>query len=487
MSLAKKVFQSSILLVGAKTFQRLVGLISIIILARLLTPDDFAIVALIAIVIHFFDIVSNTGSEQYIIQKESVSSNDLNTAWTIDIIMKVSIWLVLQLSAQFIAIFFENEDLANALHIASLVLLINAVKNPGLYLLKQQLNYNKIFWLSIFQKIIAFVITISIAIGFNSYWALIIGDIVACSIFTLGTYIIHEYRPKLSLVERHLQWVFSKWLLFKSIVGYIRSQIDTLMVSKFYLSNQLGQYYMARDIAMMPSHNLLLPAIEPLLALFKTSRNEPKKFAEHINFCLFIVALVSIPLSVFICNYSGLIIDSLLGKQWQEASQLLSIMSIMFLYFSYVIVIEKVLIALNKVKLLFWYDLVSLLFIILALWLAVNEPITTFALVRGVAGLFMMLILLVYTARVTQVNLFKALFIALPILCTSLLAIQVANTMAANYEYAFLNLLQVSVIYFSMLISIILLSMKLLKNKMTELNSAYLLLKKLLIFKRINL
>ncbi len=71
MSLGKKVLASSAFLIGIKVIHRLIGLISILILARLLTPEDFAIVALTSIVVHFFDILANAGSEQYIIQKDS--------------------------------------------------------------------------------------------------------------------------------------------------------------------------------------------------------------------------------------------------------------------------------------------------------------------------------------------------------------------------------------------------------------------------------
>ena len=67
MRIAKQVFFSSSLLVGIKAFHRVVGLVSLLILARLLTPEDFALVALTSIVVHFFDILSNAGSEQYII------------------------------------------------------------------------------------------------------------------------------------------------------------------------------------------------------------------------------------------------------------------------------------------------------------------------------------------------------------------------------------------------------------------------------------
>ena len=108
MSLARRVLGSAALLVGIKAVQRSLGLISLLILARLLTPEDFGLIALVSITVHFFDILSNVGSEQYIIQKQAVSEEDLNTAWTIDLLMKAALWLLLMLCAPLLAEFFEQ-------------------------------------------------------------------------------------------------------------------------------------------------------------------------------------------------------------------------------------------------------------------------------------------------------------------------------------------------------------------------------------------
>ena len=299
MSLGKKVLTSSSLLIGIKFFQRLVGLISILFLARLLTPEDFAIVALTAITVHFFDILSNAGSEQYIIQKDSVDEDDLNTAWTIDITMKFMLWVTLITGSSLIASFFEQPELETALYASSIILIINAAKNPGLLLKKQNFEYKKIFWLSVIQRLATFVIVITIAYIERSYWALIIGDIISSLIFTVGSYKIDQHKARLCFSHWRKQWHFSSWLLLKGIVGYTRSQIDTLIVSKFFPQAQLGQYYMARDIAMIPSQNLLSPAIEPLLAAFKQSRNNFPNLEFQVRFSLFIVAFISIPISMW--------------------------------------------------------------------------------------------------------------------------------------------------------------------------------------------
>ena len=100
---SSKLLSSSTLSVAAKVFQRLIGVVSLLILARLLSPEDFAITALTSMFIYFFDVLSNAGSEQYIIQKQQLQPHDLNTAWSLDIIIKFSLFGLLVILTPLIA------------------------------------------------------------------------------------------------------------------------------------------------------------------------------------------------------------------------------------------------------------------------------------------------------------------------------------------------------------------------------------------------
>jgi len=424
MSLGQKVLTSSTLLIGIKFFQRLIGLVSILFLARLLTPEDFAIVALVSITVHFFDILSNAGSEQYIIQKDCVNAEDLNTAWTIDLSMKSMLWLTLISFSPWIAEFFDQPVLQTALYASSLILIINAAKNPGLFLKKQNFDYKQIFWLSVIQRVATFIIVIAIAYIEHSFWALIIGDIISSIIFTTGSYFIDKHRPKLGVKNWKKQWNFSGWLLLKGIIGYTRSQIDTLIVSKFFPAAQLGQYYMARDIAMIPSHNIILPAVEPLLAAFKQSRNDLKALAFQLQFSLFIISCISIPISMFLWSFSELVILTLLGNQWTTAAPLLSVISLLLLYFSFVLVLEQSLLSLQKLRALFWYDLISLTVITtgLLMYIYISDSLYELALLRGILGIITMLGLLLFVRTQIKVNLFRVVLTILPVFTASYLA-----------------------------------------------------------------
>ena len=87
--------KGALLSAGAKLLSKFIGLISTLILARLLTPSDFGIIAAISIVLYFFDVFANVATEQYIMQKKRLRISELNTAWSINVVLKSLICLIL--------------------------------------------------------------------------------------------------------------------------------------------------------------------------------------------------------------------------------------------------------------------------------------------------------------------------------------------------------------------------------------------------------
>ncbi|EED33959.1 polysaccharide biosynthesis protein [gamma proteobacterium NOR5-3] len=431
MSLLGQAFSSSLLLVGIKAVQRSLGLVTLLILARLLTPEDFGLVALVSIVVHFFDIMSSAGGEQYIIQKPSVTPDELNTAWTIDLLMKAALWVVLMLLASPLAVFFERPELATGLWLASSVLLVNACANPGLFLLKRSLHYQGIFWLSVVQRFTTFVVVIILAYQWQSFWVIIIGDVVSSLVFTVGSFLIHRHRPRLSKTHWTEQWSFSGWMLLRGIVGYARSALDTLFVSKLFSPASLGQYSMARDVAMLPAHNVVMPGTEPLLAVFGRARDSQSLLSNRVELSLKLVALVVVPLTTLLFVFSEGITALLLGPQWTEADQLLKVLTLLLFYFSFVSVYEKALIATANTRRLFAVEAFSLLIIFVGLLVMRNSPLLELATARGLLGCLNLLIIAWVCRQILGVpflSLFRALLLPIVLSSAAVVTVGISQT-----------------------------------------------------------
>lgn len=447
-SLTKNVLNSSFWMLTISVFQRGLGLISTLILARILTPEDFGIAAIATLILFFFEKFTNTGTNVYILQKDSVSDADLNTAWTLDVFLKLIVWFVLIVSAPWLAEFYDNPKLENVVIAISFILLIRGFSNPGLLLLRKNFQYQKIFKISVSQKVFSFIVAVSIAYAYQTYWAMIIGDIVFFFVLLVGSYLIHQHRPKFTLSQVKEQWQFSKWVLGKGFVGFIKGQLDTLLVSKLYPAAELGKYHVNRHIATMPSQQVIIPALEPVISALSKSKDDDHALAFQFNLCVFTLVLAIFPISAFMWFFPEYIVLVLLGEQWQDTFGILSALSILVSAFAIGQLVNKCFLALGKTKVLFYYDIVSLAIMILTL-LSLNRPtLETFALVRGGIEVILVILLVAWLACLRPLKWVRLTLLVSAVLVASLLpAWLIKEYLFISIGWKFIELAVLAIVY----------------------------------------
>jgi lipopolysaccharide exporter len=458
MTTSLKVLKSAGLLLGMQLVQRGLGIISTLVLARLLLPEHFGVVALVVIALQFFELLVEIGNQQYIIQKTEVTEADLNTAWSMDIVIKSAMFVLILFLAPFLADFFETPELTAALAVAAITLPLRALKSPGMMLLAREINYRPIFRLTLWQKGLSFIVVITWAFTSPSHWAIISGTLVSGLVFTIGSYRVHSFRPRWTLVHFRQQWQFSQWLLLRGIVGFTRSQIDNLMVSRLFGTAQLGGYNLVREVSLLPALSAIIPMSEPLLAAISESKSNPQTLAYRIRLSLALMITVLTPITAFIMLYPELIIRVLLGPDWSEFAPLLEPFGLFFFTFCLFALISDAIIAQGKVKLLFWFDVVSTAAIIVILWLTATGGLEIMAWVRGWLAVATTVALLLILAQQTKFSLPKLLFLCIPTFAGTLLAVFVTQSLdlsSSHYLVQFLLLGTLHVITAALSICII--------------------------------
>ncbi len=419
MSISSRVLKSSFFLLAIQVVQRSLGIVSTLILARLLTPESFGIVALVTIALQFFELLVETGNQQYIVQKEAVDKEDLNTAWSMDILIKSAIAVIVIACSPALARWFEEPDLTAALAVASLALPIRALKTPGIMRLAREINYRPLFQLTLWQKGLSFITVLTIAFIEPSYWAIIIGNLVSASILALGSYRVDDHRPHWTLSCFRQQWGFSQWLLLRGIVGFTRSQIDNLMVSKFFGTSQLGGYNLVREVSLLPALSAIIPMSEPLLAAIAEGKHSADVLAYRVRLSLGLMISVLTPLTVFMYLYPELIIHVLLGNQWGDYAHLLRPFSLFFLTFCLFALISDSIIAQGRVRMLFWFDVVSTLAIVAILYQWGTANLDDMAWLRGWLAVATTAALLVVLNNQTHFGLLRLAYLCLPAVLAS--------------------------------------------------------------------
>ncbi|WP_348680794.1 oligosaccharide flippase family protein [Alteromonas mediterranea] len=433
MSLASSVLKSSGFMVFGSLFQKSAGLISTLILARLLLPEDFGKVAFLALTVNFFNVLSITGTQQYILSKENIDEKDLNTAISLDLLMKGAFWFVLVCLSTFICEFFNMEDAHTALLMLSLTILIKASRNPGFYLHQKELNYKLLFQVELTAKVLSVVVVIFLAFLYQSYWAIVIGDLISSVVLLYGSYKLHNFRPKFSLERIKVQWTFSKWLFFKGVIGYSKSNLDQMFVTKNFDAATTGSFYMARDIALMPAFDFLNKALAPLLPAFAYSQNDDEMFNYKISFAIFFVNILAFPIAALMIVASDSIIVTLLGKDWIGINDVFTAFIPLMYLACLAPIFAHALVSRQVVKVTFWTDVLALFMHVLSFVLLSNITLFDIIGIRSVALLVSILVLITALYSVSKFLPFRALLSSLfPLIAAVLSYLAIDLSLSGN-------------------------------------------------------
>ncbi|WPL17693.1 Lipopolysaccharide biosynthesis protein WzxC [Thiorhodovibrio winogradskyi] len=423
---------------SAKILGKVIGFVSTLILARLLTPADFGLIAAVSVVLYLFDVLGNAATEQYIMQIQRLRANDLTTAWTINLLLKSMLALLLAVLSPWVAAILNKPEITLAIAVSALVLPLTALKSRSLLQLKRQIRYEGLFWLALVEKLAAFATVLIGALVLKSYWAFIFADLVSSVVAVAFSYLWFGKGPRFTLACWRQQLRFSSWMMGKNLIGYLRSQIDTVLVSRYFSASILGQYHLSRDLAMMPGHYILSPAVEPVLSSLRNSVDRRHDQFRQVSAILVLTFLLTLPLAFFFGSFGSEVARVVLGVQWKMAGPLLGILAWLLVYWGCVYVIELPLIASGRVRALFWFDALSLAVVSLTLYVALkyNAGINEFALYRVAAGVMTTILLIAYVYH-------RHLAFAIEVLGWGLV-IGLSAFLSANLSEACLNLLEFS-------------------------------------------
>ncbi len=360
----------------AKWLNRSLGLISMLCLVRILEPADFGIVALASIVMAFFVMISNAGTEKYLIRADKCSTDMLDSAWSLNITLKLLCSLTLALFANQLASYMKEPDLSGVLLVACLIPVISSLKNIGLVIYERDLNYKPLTQLSVSVKFLAVPITVLLALYLQNYWALIIGLIVAEVMGVFGSYLIHPYRPKWSVKQWAKQWSFSKWHLISTTTGYVRSRIDAILLGRYLTSGDVGIYRVSQEFAWLPFTELIAPATSSMYAGITKVREDRELLNNSILRYLAISYLFVIPSVFGIYALSDLFTSVILGEKWLDAAPVIGLLSLLMLSMPLNISLQSVLTNLSKIKFLVCLDMVMIAAIVSTiLWLSAQDDL----------------------------------------------------------------------------------------------------------------
>jgi O-antigen/teichoic acid export membrane protein len=232
----------------------LVGLI----LARLLSPDEFGIIGMIAVFIAISNSFIDSGFSSALIRKTNVQDIDYNTVFYFNLIVGVFFYLVLYLCAPVISSFFKEPTLISVTRIIGIVLVINALSIIQRTIFVKRIDFKTQTKISFLSSILSGVVGIGMALAGYGVWSLV-GQQISRQFFnTLFLWIYSSWRPSWAFSKKSFKEMFGfgSKLLLTGLIDTLYKNVYYLIIGRFYTANQLGQYTRAEQFSSIFSSNL---------------------------------------------------------------------------------------------------------------------------------------------------------------------------------------------------------------------------------------
>jgi len=320
-SLSGRTARGAFWVFALRIIDRLFKLIGIIILARILLPDDFGVFGIALLVLAIIGSFSQTGYSQALIQKKENTRSYFDTAWTVRVIRAGLISIIVFFIAEPAASFFKAPGAENILRVMGLSIIIQSLGNIAVLYFQKELKFHKFFKYQFIGTITEFIVSVTAAYLLRSVWALVLGLLAGNLTRLAMSYVVDPYRPRFKFVKKQAKELFGfgKWVLGSSILIFFIIQGDDIFIGSLLGATMLGFYQMAYRISNTPTTettHVLSQVSFPLYA--KLQDDLPKLRGAYLK-VLQLVTLISFPLTGLIMVLAPEFTRIFLGEQWMPA------------------------------------------------------------------------------------------------------------------------------------------------------------------------
>ncbi len=357
LPLTKRVLSGVSWIVSSSLIGELLRFIRSVVLARLLTPEDFGLFGMALTVVAALNALSALGLGRTIVTSKFDTKDELkahlDTVWSLELLRSFFMALLVSASAFPMSRFYGQPQLKVVIPLLGLVTLVQGFQNIGLVMLRKEISFANIFWYELATNTAGIVLTVALALVIRNVWALVIGLLLTAGMGTVLSYIFHSYRPRLAFEHRALRRALSlgKLTFVIAVASYVTNMADNVMVGRLLGASALGNYSLAFNIASAPI-SVLVFSIGTVLfpAYAEIAAQRPKAlelaFTKVFSIALMIMVTIAVPLFLL----AGELVQLLFGGRWTTAGTVLRILALVIPLRGLSLILSTVFWGLNRPK-----------------------------------------------------------------------------------------------------------------------------------------
>lgn len=304
---------------------RLVGIVSTLILVRLLSPSDFGLFGLVTGASAVLDTLSQLSLQVALLRMPQPSRAHFDTAWTMGLIRALLFALMLAACASLLSDFVHDGRLRAICYALSAIIFLQGFENIHLVEYQREFRYDRVFLYQLMGKLSGFAVGTTAAFLLRDYWALVIGTAAARLFIVPLGYAMRPYRPRFDLSEWRVFFHFSKWLMVTNTLWVVDSSLILFVLGRIVGASGIGIYQVANQIGSLPASEIAAPIRDPATAGYAQVRNAPDLMRQSYLENLGLMVAVVMPLSLGIAVMAQPVTMIFLGAKWAAATPLVAL------------------------------------------------------------------------------------------------------------------------------------------------------------------
>lgn len=326
-------------------------------MARLLAPDDFGLFGMALTVVTGLNALTTIGLDISVIKTKFKSDEDLSThldtLWTVDLIRRLILAILLALIAYPASRFYREDRLYQILLLFSLLPFIQGFQNIGLLIYRKKLNFRRIVWLELATNFLIAATTIALVVWTRNVWALVLSQLVAAVIGVVLSYLFHPHRPRLAFDKDafSLALTFGKYAVLIGVLGYVMQMADNILLGRLFSAAILGTYVIAYNLAALPIHGIANVIVSVTFPAYAEISSAETKRLENAFVRVFTTSALLLALTTALLMLLGdEIVMLLYGAKWAAAGTTLRILSLLVFCRGYAVLISPLLVSIRGNK-----------------------------------------------------------------------------------------------------------------------------------------
>lgn len=378
-----------------------------IVLARILTPEDFGLIGMLTVFIVLAESLINSGFSQALIRKQDRNDVDNNTVFYFNIVSSLFVYLILFFSAPLVAIFFHEPRLVDLMRVLCLIVIIDSFSIVPVALYSASVNFKIQAKATTLAAILSGIIGIIFAFRGFGVWALIIQQLLSSLINSLLLCFFSEWRPKFIFSIKSFKelYFFGVNLMFVGIIDTLYQYSYQIFIGRFYKASSLGHYTQAYLFSGVFSSTLSVILGRVTYPIMSSIQNDNARLYRAYSQSARIIAFGVFPVMCGMAAVANPMIEVLIGSQWHFAAILIVPLSFSFMFHPIHVINMNILQVKGKSKLYLKSEIIKKAISIAILVGTIPFGIVIMCYGRIVASVLTLLVNMFFTSKQVEVSL----------------------------------------------------------------------------------